>query len=102
MPLLTTADFTLYRDRADAGRRLAERLAHLRDEQPVVAGLPRGGVPVAFEVASALHAPLDVVVVRKLGVPVSRATSSNRSSRGSRRSSSAAGASTGGTGHRSL
>jgi putative phosphoribosyl transferase len=60
----------LFADRADAGRRLAERLFHLRDDDVVVLGLPRGGVPVAFEVAQALEAPLDVVVVRKLGVPV--------------------------------
>ena len=59
----------LYRDRADAGRRLAARLAPLRTERPVVVGLPRGGVPVAFEVSAALDAPLDVVVVRKLGAP---------------------------------
>lgn len=56
-------------DRADAGRRLAKRLEHYRDEDVVVLGLPRGGVPVAFEVAQALDAPLDVIVVRKLGVP---------------------------------
>jgi putative phosphoribosyl transferase len=56
-------------DRVDAGRRLGERLGHLRAEAPVVVGLPRGGVPVAFEVARALGAPLDVIVVRKLGVP---------------------------------
>jgi len=56
-------------DRVDAGRRLAGRLAYLRDEDVVVLGLPRGGVPVAFEVARALEAPLDVIVVRKLGVP---------------------------------
>ena len=59
----------LFRDRQDAGRQLAEALAALRDEHPVVLGLPRGGVPVAFEVARALESPLDVVVVRKLGVP---------------------------------
>ncbi|MGW3771424.1 phosphoribosyltransferase family protein [Actinomadura verrucosospora] len=56
-------------DRADAGRRLAERLDDLRDSDAVVLGLPRGGVPVAFEVARGLRAPLDVIVVRKLGVP---------------------------------
>lgn len=59
-----------FRDRTDAGRRLAQSLAHYagRDDVVVLA-LPRGGVPVAFEVARALDAPLDVFVVRKLGVP---------------------------------
>ncbi len=60
----------LYRDRADAGRALASRLQGLADERPVVVGLPRGGVPVAYEVAAALGAPLDIVVVRKLGAPL--------------------------------
>lgn len=59
----------LFQDRSDAGRRLAARLVHLRGEDPIVLGLPRGGVPVAAEVARALGAPLDVIVVRKLGVP---------------------------------
>ena len=58
-----------FADRADAGRRLAERLERFRDADLVVLGLPRGGVPVAYEVATALDAPLDVIVVRKLGVP---------------------------------
>ncbi|MFJ4533445.1 phosphoribosyltransferase family protein [Streptomyces nigrescens] len=62
----------LFTDRADAGHRLAEALRHLEGEDPVVLGLPRGGVPVAFQVARALHAPLDVIVVRKLGVPYQR------------------------------
>ncbi|TDD37084.1 phosphoribosyltransferase family protein [Saccharopolyspora elongata] len=56
-------------DRGAAGRRLAQRLLHLRSANVVVLGLPRGGVPVAFEVARTLDAPLDVIVVRKLGVP---------------------------------
>jgi putative phosphoribosyl transferase len=56
-------------DRVDAGRKLAERLGHLRGQDVVVLGLPRGGVAVAYEVARALDAPLDVLVVRKLGVP---------------------------------
>ncbi|MEU2677419.1 phosphoribosyltransferase family protein [Streptomyces sp. NPDC007107] len=59
----------LFTDRTDAGRQLAEALRHLERRDPVVLGLPRGGVPVAYEVARALGAPLDVIVVRKLGVP---------------------------------
>jgi putative phosphoribosyl transferase len=59
----------VFTDRADAGRQLAARLQNLRGEPVVVLGLPRGGVPVAAEVARALGAPLDVIVVRKLGVP---------------------------------
>ena len=58
-----------FANRIDAGRRLAARLDHLSGEPLVVLGLPRGGVPVAAEVAAHLHAPLDVIVVRKLGVP---------------------------------
>ncbi|MFN2555874.1 MAG: alpha/beta family hydrolase [Nitriliruptorales bacterium] len=56
-------------DRRDAGRRLAERLTRFVDEDPIVLGLPRGGVPVAYEIAKALEAPLDVLVVRKVGAP---------------------------------
>ncbi len=59
----------LFIDRADAGRHLAQRLRYLRGTDVVVLALPRGGVPVAFEVAEELRAPLDVIVVRKLGVP---------------------------------
>jgi putative phosphoribosyl transferase len=58
-----------FRDRREAGERLAERLSGLRSSRPLVLGLPRGGVPVAFEVARELDAPLDTLVVRKLGVP---------------------------------
>lgn len=58
-----------FADRTEAGRQLAKRLAHLRGQPVVVLGLPRGGVPVAAEVARAIAAPLDVIVVRKLGVP---------------------------------
>ena len=59
----------MFRNRVDAGRQLAQRLTHLAGEDVVVVGLPRGGVPVAAEVARSLDAPLDVIVVRKLGVP---------------------------------
>jgi putative phosphoribosyl transferase len=59
----------IFADRAEAGRALAALLVHLRGDPVVVLGLPRGGVPVAHEVALALDAPLDVVIVRKLGVP---------------------------------
>lgn len=59
-----------FRDRTDAGRRLAQRLlAYANLPDVLVLGLPRGGVPVAFEVAQALNAPLDAFLVRKLGVP---------------------------------
>jgi putative phosphoribosyl transferase len=58
-----------YLDRQDGARILAGELAPLIDQRPIVVGLPRGGVPVAAEVARALGAPLDVIVVRKLGVP---------------------------------
>ena len=58
-----------FRDRRDAGARLAQRLLGLRDRRPVVIALPRGGVPVAHEIATALGAPLDVLAVRKLGAP---------------------------------
>ena len=58
-----------FRDRREAGRRLAERLSGLRASSPLVLGLPRGGVPVAFEIATALGVLLDIFLVRKLGVP---------------------------------
>jgi putative phosphoribosyl transferase len=57
-------------NRREAGRRLAVKLAPLRDEHPVILALPRGGVPVAYEVARLLDAPLDVALVRKLGAPM--------------------------------
>jgi predicted phosphoribosyltransferase len=60
----------MFADRREAGRELGARLAgYGRREETIVLGLPRGGVPVAYEVACALAAPLDVFVVRKLGVP---------------------------------
>lgn len=58
-----------FRDRRDAGRQLASELTGYAAEHPVVLALPRGGVPVGYEVARALDAPLDVWVVRKIGVP---------------------------------
>ena len=58
-----------FQDRADAGRQLARALAGYKGQQPVVLALPRGGVSVAAEVATALDAPLDVILVRKIGVP---------------------------------
>jgi putative phosphoribosyl transferase len=58
-----------FRDRTDAGQRLAAALARYRDDRPIVLALPRGGVPVGFEVARALAAPLDVLLVRKIGAP---------------------------------
>jgi putative phosphoribosyl transferase len=58
-----------FRDRRDAGRRLAERLDFVRGEDALVLGVPRGGVVVAHEIATQIGAPLDVVVVRKLGYP---------------------------------
>jgi predicted phosphoribosyltransferase len=60
----------IFRDRADAGDRLAEHLLNYRDQPDLlILALPRGGVPVGFRVAQRLHAPLDVFLVRKLGVP---------------------------------
>jgi len=58
-----------FADRYAAGRQLAATLAHLEDRAPVVLALPRGGVAVGFEIAQALGAPLDIVLVRKIGVP---------------------------------
>lgn len=58
-----------FSDRAQAGRLLATRLDHLRGQDVVVLAVPRGGVPVGVEVAKALGSPLDIVVVRKLGLP---------------------------------
>lgn len=58
-----------FRDRSDAGQKLAAALTGYKDDQPVILALPRGGVPVAAEVAAALNAPLDLILVRKIGVP---------------------------------
>src|SRR3990172_4028451 len=59
----------MFKDRKQAGKRLAAALLKYKAENPVVLGMRRGGVPVAYEVAIALDAPLDIVVVRKLGAP---------------------------------
>jgi len=61
--------FSAFATREDAGRRLGDRLKSMKLERPVVLALPRGGVPVAAEVARALSAPLDLLLVRKIGVP---------------------------------
>jgi len=65
-------DAVVFEDRTDAGRRLTAELLGLRGERPLVFGLPRGGIPVAAEVAGGLQAPLEVLVVRKLGAPGNR------------------------------
>lgn len=62
-------DTRLYEDHFDAGAQLAERLLHYQDQNPLILGIPRGGVPVARQVAARLGAELDVIVARKLGAP---------------------------------
>jgi putative phosphoribosyl transferase len=69
--LVLLANASRFQDRHDAGRRLAALLEPYRDAQAVVVGIPRGGVPVAAEVARSLAAPLDVAIVRKIGAPES-------------------------------
>ena len=59
----------MFRDRKDAGERLAAQLLHLKDKSPVALALPRGGVAIGAEIARLLGAPLDIVLVRKIGVP---------------------------------
>lgn len=59
----------IFADRRDAGRQLAGALRRFRDADPIIMALPRGGVPVAVEVAKALEAPLDLLIVRKIGAP---------------------------------
>jgi len=62
--------FTIFQDRREAGRLLGEQLQARQWTMPLVMALPRGGVPVAYEVAQALHAPLELMIVRKLGHPL--------------------------------
>ena len=62
-------NFALFDDRNDAGRQLAAKLLRFKDKDPVVLALPRGGVPIGLEVAKALEAPMDLVLVRKIGTP---------------------------------
>ena len=69
-PLVNTVRTGRFRDRREAGRALARELARFTPEHPVVVALPRGGVPVGYEVARALDAPLDIGLVRKLGAPM--------------------------------
>jgi putative phosphoribosyl transferase len=61
--------YRVFEDRRSAGRALVPELQRCKLEDPVILGLPRGGIPLAYEIAVALHAPLDTIVVRKLGVP---------------------------------
>ena len=61
--------YRVFEDRRSAGRALVPELQRCKLDDPVILGLPRGGIPLAFEIAIALHAPLDTIVVRKLGVP---------------------------------
>lgn len=68
-PRQNAPDDLVFADRREAGRRLVPHLMKFKDQDPVVLALPRGGAPVAFEVAQALNGPLDVVLVRKIGAP---------------------------------
>ena len=61
--------YRVFEDRRSAGRALVPEVQRCKLKDPIILGLPRGGVPLAFEIAVALHAPLDTIVVRKLGVP---------------------------------
>src|SRR3989344_8882528 len=58
-----------FKDRTEAGKKLAEKLIEHKEDHPLVLALPRGGVPVGYEVAAALGSPLDTVVARKIGAP---------------------------------
>ncbi len=67
--MIVYKEAAVFKDRADAGRRLAEGLAHHKGDEVVVFAVPRGGVPVAMEVAASLGAPLDIVIPRKIPIP---------------------------------
>ncbi len=69
MKAIWDLELMAFKDRRDAGHKLAGALTGYKKQHPVVLALPRGGVPVAAEVAQALDAPLDLVLVRKIGVP---------------------------------
>ena len=58
-----------FKNRSEAGQKLARALSNYKDQHPVILALPRGGVPVAAEIAAALNPPLDLILVRKIGVP---------------------------------
>lgn len=74
------AHYARFQNRQDAGRQLAQRLEpYAQRSELLVLGLPRGGVPVAYEVAKALQAPLDICLVRKLGVPGQKELAMGRS-----------------------
>ncbi|MCK5575337.1 MAG: phosphoribosyltransferase, partial [Sphingomonadales bacterium] len=59
----------MFNDRKDAGQQLADKLISERFDDPIVLALPRGGVPVAYEVAKTLNAPMDLILVKKIGIP---------------------------------
>jgi len=59
----------IFEDRTEAGKLLAEKLEKFRDEHPVILALPRGGLPIGYEISKALAAPLDIILVRKIGAP---------------------------------
>jgi putative phosphoribosyl transferase len=69
MAVTSQGEFLQFEDRRDAGRRLAAALQQFRERDPIVVALPRGGVPVAYEIAEAFGAPLDIMLVRKIGAP---------------------------------
>ncbi len=75
-----------FKNRLDAGRKLARALASYKEQHPVILALPRGGVPVAAEIAAALKAPLDLILVRKIGVPIQPELAMGRWSTAARRS----------------